>query len=76
MEEIVEIYQEIGKYKYEDETIIEFYSRYKVGLDTSFDGCFRLLYQNNVYEIITHEDIKKFLSRLFREKKLLRIIGD
>ena len=75
MNDIVKIYQEISKYKKEDETITEFYNSHKIS-STLYDDYMVLFYRNKKYEIRYHVDIKKFLTKVFREKKFLRIIDN
>ncbi len=78
MEEIVEIFQYISKFKREEETIIDFYERYNIQYTfiSNTNNYILLTYENIEYQIRTENDIVKFLNIVFRELKLLRILED
>ena len=78
MEEIVEIFQYISKFKREEETIIDFYERYNIQYTfiSNTNNYILLTYENIEYQIRTENDIVKFLNIVFRKLKLLRILKD
>ena len=79
MEEIVEIFQEVEKYKNDDETITDFFDRKNIlysfcsGYEI-VDNYIKLTYKETQHIIKTHDDIKKFFRYVFRDKILSKLM--